>query len=359
MICSNYVTGIISSTENRILASFPKIRDNNGNFNNAFGSEFTTWLNDSIGFRNTFFEIKYYIDLTFFRITYPGEKIGKDNWLFLLPADNVRKAQNNNLYTYEQMAYFVKRLSAITSYYAVKNIEFCMMAFPHKIELYSDYLPDTIIKINKQSLIEQAKEYLENNPYFDFQAPIQPFLDAKKRMLIYSKAADNAHWNNYGAFIGYTLLMSQVKKHIDEIRILTTYDFNIISFKRDTYRAGKIFTNETDYEFELRKPAQVISSKSYLFDIGFQSVDMYKSYNYFSNVDDSLPRAIIIGDSYIWMFMLPWLAESFSEMVFINYTDINQLPKLIDKIKPDIVISTGLTGSVLSSAYININPYTG
>jgi hypothetical protein len=354
LLRSNFIGGMISSTENRILASFPRLKDSNGKFDNEFRGKFETWLNDNIGFRNRFFNIKYFIDLTFFQSTYPNEKIGKDKWLFLLPPENIRRAQNNDLYTSDQMTFFANRFTEITSYYKTMGIEFCMMAFPHKLQIYSEYLPDTILKVNEKSAIEHAKENLEKNPNFDFQVSIQPFIDAKESMLICSKAVDNAHWNNYGAFIGYTLLMNQVKEHIEDIRILTEDDFNIIPFERNTYRAGKLFTSEIDYKFEFKKPISAESKKSYLFELGFQSIDRYKSYNFYMNKDGSLPKAIIIGDSYIWMFMLPQLAESFSRMAFINVTDISQLPNLVSRIKPDIIICTGLLHQVLSSYNIKL-----
>ena len=59
---------------------------------------------------------------------------------------------------------------------------------------------------------------------------------------------------------------------------------------------------------------------------------------------------MIVGDSFTWMFLLPNLSESFSELAFINVTDIDNLKTIIDKIKPDIVIEIGLDEEVYEFA---------
>lgn len=54
------------------------------------------------------------------------------------------------------------------------------------------------------------------------------------------------------------------------------------------------------------------------------------------------------------MFMLENLAESFSELVFIHYNDIDNLNQMIATVKPDIVLATGIWGAadLLSSPAI-------
>jgi hypothetical protein len=55
---------------------------------------------------------------------------------------------------------------------------------------------------------------------------------------------------------------------------------------------------------------------------------------------------VIVGDSFIWEFLLPNLAESFSQLVFIHYDDMDNLNKIIAEINPDIVIQAGLGSGV-------------
>ena len=75
--------------------------------------------------------------------------------------------------------------------------------------------------------------------------------------------------------------------------------------------------------------------------INYTSKDIWKSYRYFSNTDTTLPKAILVGDSYVWQFLLQNMAESFSELVFIHYLDIDQVNSLATIIKPDVIILAG------------------
>jgi hypothetical protein len=75
--------------------------------------------------------------------------------------------------------------------------------------------------------------------------------------------------------------------------------------------------------------------------INYTSKDTWKSYRYYKNSDASLPRAILVGDSYVWQFLLNNVAESFSELVFIHYLDLDQVNGLLTVIEPDVVMLMG------------------
>lgn len=49
------------------------------------------------------------------------------------------------------------------------------------------------------------------------------------------------------------------------------------------------------------------------------------------------PKALIIGDSCLWMYKLDDLAESFPEMVFVSSENAGGLWRMADAFKPDIV----------------------
>ena len=70
------------NTEKRELASFPEIM-NDGKINSSFTSDFDSWINDRIGFRN---ELVYAETLTekniFGNSAVSDIVLGKDDWLF-------------------------------------------------------------------------------------------------------------------------------------------------------------------------------------------------------------------------------------------------------------------------------------
>ena len=150
--------------------------------------------------------------------------------------------------------------------------------------------------------------------------------------------------------------MEEVKKHIPNIKILTEKDFNVTSVTKQTNTPWGFHTQEEDLQYSIIGGYHAISDKTFFNTFDFVSHDQFKSYNYYKNPDGSLPKAVIVGDSFTWMFLLPDLSESFSELAFINVTDIDNLKTIIDKIKPDIVIEAGLAGNVYGFASYKDGP---
>ena len=73
-----------------------------------------------------------------------------------------------------------------------------------------------------------------------------------------------------------------------------------------------------------------------------------------------------MGDSYVWMFLLQNMAESFSELLFIHYLDLDQVYYLSTVIDPDVIILTGqgypaiwtlsqLTAKILTAEIVSQN----
>lgn len=346
----NRISGKVAESENRYLASFPKIFDEaTGKIDSKFPDGFKAWVNDNIGFRNLSVNLNNKVNLKCFN-EINNTVIGKDKWVFLMNDSVLSDVQNTNLLNEEQIDFYKNRYSQITKYFKNLGTDFIITVFPHKSNMYSEYLPDTILHINKESLIDEMKNEFENNSSFDLKVPSEELRKAKESRVIYSKAYDLSHWNNYGAFIGYTQIMNQAQKYIPNLKVLTEDNFNITQFEKETVLGGSPFTKETDYDFKLKSPATAVSDKSFFDKINYKSNDPWKSYNYFVNNDKTLPKAVVVGDSYVWMFMLPDMAESFSQLVFIHQLDIGNLNKIYSEIKPDIIIGAGLDNTMLGLA---------
>ena len=239
----------------------------------------------------------------------------------------------------------------ITQYFKRNGIIFAMNVFPFKPDIYPEYLPDGIMKVRDKSFLDIYAD-LSHTDEYDLNIDVDEFIKAKQNTVIYSKAHDTSHWNNYGAYIGYIQIMQGIKKHIPDIKMLEKEDFIITPFEREITIAGELHTTETDYDFQLKTQRTAVSDKSFFDRIGFTSNDPWRSYNYYKNSDERLPKAVIVGDSYTWMFMLDNLAESFSELVFLHYYDINNTDMICDIIDADIVVLAGLTETVYTGVNI-------
>lgn len=161
---------------------------------------------------------------------------------------------------------------------------------------------------------------------------------------LYSKAYDSSHWNNQGAWVGYQELMKEVQEEIPDVRILREEDMDISAGEYSKTYNWKEYVEE-DLEYHV-KGSQSEEFSDWFASVGYQSSDQWNSYRYYRNEDETLPKILIIGDSYVWMFMLPWISESFSETVFIHQQDGGNLEFMLETLKPDIVVFAGLQNSV-------------
>ena len=136
----NRVNGKVSETENRNLASFPKIIDEKtGKINSGLRSNFSAWLNDNIGFREYFLKLNKAINFRAFNQTDNNNAvIGKDKWLFLMQDWVLADIQNTNSINKEQIEYYKNKYSEMTNHFKSLDTDFIITVFPHKSTIYSE-----------------------------------------------------------------------------------------------------------------------------------------------------------------------------------------------------------------------------
>jgi len=347
LVFSDKAGGKISATENRYLAPFPTIITPEIRLAPGIRTGLENWIKDNVGGRNVALIINNTISYKLFYVI-PEENVveGKDNWLYLIPDYDIPNYVNTNIPTQEHLNWLKVNFSRITSDLKKKGIEYTVIIWPYKHSIYPEFFPNMLLKVNNESAIDLLDRELSNNPNFDFMTALNILESGKQYRLVYYKAFDRSHWNQYGAFLGYTVLMKQAQQHLPDLKILTENDFTITPVNKITKTSWGFYTQEEDLQYILKGGNHAHSDMAFFNTFNFISHDPWKSYNYYINSDSSLPKAIIIGDSFIWEFMLPNISESFSELVFINYLDMDNLETIINMVKPDIVISAGLGPNV-------------
>ena len=341
LVFINLTQGAVSTSENRFLANLPQVISPNGSINKDFPKQFENFFNDNMGFRDDFLKINQFARFYVFGISPRNDLyIGKDDWLYLVSKNRLEFYQNLNKPDTQYLKSYAFTLEKIDSYLANKKIQFITMLWPNKLNIYPENVPATVLKVENVSNSEGIINYIKKNTNLDFSEPLEALLKEKEKRVIYSPRNDASHWNNYGAFIGYTELMKRVKEHIPDIKILTLDDFNITPYEKETNMFYVKTLKETDYKFEPKGGYHAVSDKIFFDQIGFSSLskDPWKSYNHYINTDRSLPKALIVGDSYTWMYLLPNMAESFSELIFIHYLDVANFSNLVNYLNPNVVI---------------------
>lgn len=336
LITVNTSKGRISASENRVLAGFPAFKSSDGQINTKFISEFESWFNDNLGFRDKLVMSNTKMQYSLFgTLTKTDTIIGKENWLYYVTPEILKDYQQLNLPDDSTLKRWGDSLERINQYLADKDIPFITMLNLDKKTIYPEYYPNTIKKVGDTSKKDVLENYLLSNTSIDFFTPEKALTSEKSKINVYSPRYDNAHWNYYGSFIGYQELMKRVKNYYPNVKVLSWEDYNISKYTRETKVYNAVSFLEEDYGLNYTKKYSSNRTFGLLDNLNLK----YSSEAYtFSNKDKGLPKALILGDSYFYGFLIPQLSESFSELTFIHSDNIDQLQTFVELTDPDIVI---------------------
>ena len=344
VIESDKIGGELSPNENRYLAKFPSFFTENHNFSSEFKSGFETWLNDNLGGRQSLIRLNKTINYRLFgELGFSGYRVirGPNGWLFYAPDPEIRYITNAFVPDDAVKLEIKSSFDRIAEKLKDSGTSLVVGMLPPKFNVYPEELPSSVRLVNSYSAAEAIDDELKTATAFSYASPFEELLASKSTFPTYSRAYDVGHWNQFGAFIGYSTLMKAVKEQIPDLRILKEEDFSISEVGREVRTDWGFSSTELDLNYEPKFTRTAIEDPSFFDKINYASKDTWKSYRYFENPDTTLPRTIIVGDSYVWKFLLQNMAESFSELVFIHFLDLDQFNNLATYVKPDVVILAG------------------
>ena len=337
--------GALQSDENRFLAKAPK----SWTPYEGYTEDIEDWIDDNVGGRQiakTFYNYLIYGFMNEFR---SDAAVVMNDWYYSLDEESLtlKNAQHKDVMTNEEMMTFISRMEDINNFFKDQGIAFCAVTFPYKVDIYPDNLNGYITQVRPNSEINLLKTISMNYPQINLSVVNNELRDAKDAgKLVCYRSYDGGHWNQQGCFIGYQTLMAQIQKVMphDDIKILTEDDFNIAILERTNTVLGQNFSEE-DVEYTLKNPVSV-RNPEWFSKIGYVANDPWHSNRYYESGDTSKPDILIVGDSYIWMQMFPWIAESFNKAAFVHQFDEDNIQRIVDRIHPDIVVFAGLTTTI-------------
>lgn len=140
--------------------------------------------------------------------------LGKEGWLFY-KADTVdehplQDYTGANRYTEEELAQIAANLRETQDYFLREwDVPIYFVSIPNKELLYSEYMPDTILRQNTQSREAQIIEYMKGEPDIAYFSLKEAFLEAKSDPCpLYYKT--DTHWNLFGSYVGLQEIFEQV-----------------------------------------------------------------------------------------------------------------------------------------------------
>ena len=223
----------ISSTEKRKLAQFPQ-RPSNREMLEKYPQEFERYFNDQFGMREfflrSFSKIKTLIGDT--EISSSVNKVptentvkGKDGWFFLnrvWDGDPISDYRNITLYSEVDLLRATLIYAARNDWLKRKGIRYLLFFAPNKHTIYSEYMPDYIVKQGDVSSMDQLYDALSRYTSVEFVDLRDTLLAGKEKAHIYWKDKKeeaalyykkDSHWNGAGA----DLVQYEVAKRIEKM----------------------------------------------------------------------------------------------------------------------------------------------
>lgn len=215
------------------------------------------------------------------------------------------------------------------------------MPIPDKEGIYPEFYPDSVLRMNNISRVDCLTETMVSKDWF---VNVKEALMANKGdKMLYYKNFDPTHWNMKGAWEGYKALMNVITSVDNDIRMLTEKDVRI------TYEKGPGTLErlsrirwmgdimQFDDELVSCTPIEGYTAEK---DDGIPIIPLTDGQVYFHYVNKHIEgkTLLVVGDSYIYGFLLPLLAESFSDVYFIDFVNADGIAELQEMIQPDIVV---------------------
>ncbi len=142
---------------------------------------------------------------------------GREDWLFWTGEGNIDDYQNAHPFSRADLEQIEGKLSAVQRRLAAQGIAFLVAPAPNKETIYPEMLPPEIVKIGKQSRLDQLLAYLEEKHSAVKVLDLRPvLLDNKAQHQLYYRT--DTHWNDYGAYYASTEIFKALQRDFPQLQ---------------------------------------------------------------------------------------------------------------------------------------------
>ncbi len=352
MLFFNFEEGKISQTENKVLASFPDLSQFSGFFDSKLPTALDGYISDNIGFKQEGTLSHICLMYGLFRQLAVSDYIeGKEDNFYYSNQPLLSSYQGLTNYSEQEINTIYDSLVSLNDAVNNKGAKFVFMPIPNKEDVYNEYLPDGINIVAQRSNLSTLKDKLIIESSVATVDTLGSLLNAKQYVdgMLYYKNIDPTHWNMNGMFVGYKALMQTINKTDNSITYLTDSDVNItgtvenkaLAFLQVFKSINKLFKTKEDvmYKVEVIGGFSGVSDNTTPSAYSLSNDTTNRYFHYYNENAKNNKVLFVVGDSYIWDFMLPMLSETFSDVYFLQIsTSRDDIEELLGYIKPDFVV---------------------
>ncbi len=338
----------IKSRENRKLHLEPSLKENSMY---EFPDLYTDYAKDNFSFRNSLFFLHSLYTAKVFGSSPLSRDviIGKDGWFFNNEPGSISDYRRLGQLPQEELAAISISMIQKNAWLQSKGIKFYVIVPPNKEMVYGDKMPECFapregLGVNR---LEFYGKHLGIHTNVVFINPTQALIDARKNRDVYYTT--DTHWNLYGGYIAYQVLMERIKKDFPSIVPVQEKELTFSSFYNSEGDLAMLSGLQNVYQrkevsIEFRDPSKQLSMPK------LSSIRL--DYKDNKTVDGSKLKLLMFRDSYA-NYLIPWLNLHFKDATYLWSYEF--LDKVIEEEKPDVVIFESLQ-RFMPTAFMTPNP---
>ena len=340
----------IEETEKRHAARFPRLefrrmgllaRPTTSSIR-LYPSRFEDWFNDRAGGRRQLIQLYNLAKICGVTTSDLGRAaaggarqsnviVGREGWLFCGNSEQVNYYRCTRPFDAEQLNSWRTTLESRRDWLARRGIQYLVYIVPSPHNVNSEFLPRAITRSGAPSRLDQLLTVLDHPGGITVLDGRKRMLKAKSQFPPYHKT--DTHWNEFGAFIGYSQICEQLCQWFPKLQPRRLDQFDV----RISDAPGMELTKAIDSPFAFREQLVTLTPHeprtANIVDLPQRSDGI--TYVRSTHPGGELSAAVILHDSYM-VALRPYTSEHFQRA---HYVWTHDFPiDVIDAERPCVVI---------------------
>jgi hypothetical protein len=332
--------------ENRKLAPFPHLSMTRASWR-GLPRAFTSYFEDNFAFRRVLIRWQAAARIEAFDVS-PSRSVvrGRDGWWFYADDGAMQDYAEAPPFTTTELEQWRRTLQDSNDWLRARGIVYLFVMAPDKHQVYPEYMPSTI-RHALPSRLDQLAAYMAEHstvPMLDLRPAL---LEGKLQERIYHLT--DTHWNDRGAYIGYSAIMSALSRFLPALRPTPLSMFDARQVRSEGLDLARMMgltkvLHEDDLTLVPLQPRVARTIEPPRPDPHGIEARLVTTLP-----DLAQPRAVVFRDSFA-SALIPFLSEHFSRVVYLWQNNVD--PGVILEEHPQIVIQE-IVGRRLST----LTPY--
>jgi len=257
---------------------------------------------------------------------------GREDWLFYTGDYSIHDYQKTAPIGPRRLQSLAQVLTSLDKHTAAYGGMLLVVIPPDKNTIYPEYMPAQIPVIGQTSRLDQLMEFLQKNTKLNLVDLRPVFTAASRSAQIYYKS--DAHWNCLGAYHAANEILGRVSTAHPEVQ----------SLPLSAYETGVMLDGTLDISramgLTLQEESITLTPKIAAGSLSHEPYPPYAAMQTAVNSQTSLPRALVIHDSFYPECLHQFIEPQFSRVIFSHYGEslLADYLDVIDSEKPDVVL---------------------